>query len=348
MDTERNETNLTAEAQTSIEPSELTDEASQSNEMVDAEAELSDLDVLDASPAAIRRGRMVVGLILALGIVAVIVLIVMPPLSWKPPKSVKQNFESVSTAESVNPGEGERIALFYAPIEGSLHYHVKLQQHIEYHQGNPMRSSLEGRLEMFLPRRKDLAETVGMKLLHARMVIEDGERPVDLGESGEMLGGVSLYARLDAYNGLGLAIPDSNINPQVARVMYILAYALRNVWMPLPQEDVGRNATWRLSDVSDKGGHYSRRASTQLKFVDPDIQTQTTFELIQRDGNTERVAGSGKAEVLLRDHRVQSAKLVMSRNVDALGSGVVSQQIQFELAYDPEVQPGDLAVAPQN
>ena len=346
MDTEHNETNQPTEPQNNADETKHALEQSKDG-MEEAKTSAS-LDKLDASPTAVRRGRMVVGVMLVLAIVAVIVLIVMPPLSWKPPKSIKQNFESVSTAEAVEPGADERMALFYAPIENSLHYRVRLQQDVTYASGNPMHSTLAGRLEMFQPRRKDLSESVGMKLLNAQMTIEDGERPVELGESGEMLGGVSLYVRLDAHDGLGMAIPDSNINPQVARVMYILADALRNVWLPLPKEDVGLNAAWKLSEVTDRGGNYSRRASTQLNSIHPDVQTKTTFELIHRDGNTERVAGNGEVTVLLKDNRVQSAKLVMTRGVDASGSGVKSQRIEFELAYEPEVQPEAMVVEPQH
>ena len=41
-------------------------------------------DAQDLSLTAIRRGRMVVGIMLFLGVVAIVVLILMPPLSWKP------------------------------------------------------------------------------------------------------------------------------------------------------------------------------------------------------------------------------------------------------------------------
>ena len=230
------------------------------------DANASVLEAQDVTPEAIRRGRMVVGLILVLFAAAIVVLVVMPPLSWKPPKKVKQNFASLASAELVEAGQGEMRSLAYAPMGEHVFYRLSLEQDTSYAQGNQMSSKLEGRLEIFRPKRQDLADTVGLKLHDARTFVKDGDKQIEMGESAEMLGGVSLFTRLDAQDGMGLAVPESNVNPQVARVMYVLTDALRDIWIPLPKTDVGAGGSWTVTDVWDKSETYKRRAVSGLQF----------------------------------------------------------------------------------
>ncbi len=288
-------------------------------------------DAQDLSPTAIRRGRMVVGIMLFLGVVAIVVLILMPPLSWKPPKKQKQNFEPLSVVESVEQGAGERVSLSYAPVE-TLVYAVELEQDTRYASDRVMHSALSGHLELHTPQRKDLAETVGIRLKEAVMRVKDGERDIELGESGEMLSGVSLYARMDVHEGMGRAVPDSNINPQVARVMYILTDALRYMWPALPVESVGEGATWRLSDVVVPGGTYIRSATARLKSAkDNRFETETTIELLERRDGRSDVVGSGTAVVRVENGWLQDGQLTLNREGGEHLSGAQSQQIRMKI-----------------
>ncbi len=291
----------------------------------------------DVSPSAIRRGRLVVGVMLLLGALAILVVVLMPPLSWKPPKKMKQNFEPISVVESVEQGASDaRVSLAYDTHEMS--YAIELDQDTHYPDDKVMHIHLDGLLDLNRPKRGDLSETLGIRLKDSVFVsVKDGDREIELGELGEMLKGVTLYARLDAHDGMGRAVPDSDINPQVARVMYIVADALRYMWLALPGESVGVGAKWRLSDVEDSSGMYIRRAETQLTEVNESrfgnrIKTETAIELIERRDGNSVVIGSGKVVVTFKEGGIiERGKLTLTRQGGGDASGAQSQEIRFSL-----------------
>ena len=315
------------------ETGESTSESSESPDLLEEAAASgkpvasSELDALDATPSAIRRGRLVVGIMLALAVAAIVILIVMPPLSWKPPKSVKQNFESLSVAEAVQTGGGERISLAYQPVSDVLRYRVTISQSSVYAGGKPVNGVISADVELFVPSRSDLADTVGIRLESVESHVKDGDGDVTLESAGGMLMGVSLYTRLDPHHGMGRAVPDSNVNPQVARVLYILTDGLRDIWLPLPEEAVGVGGGWRVSSVGTQNLDVERRAETRVISVADGVSLETSYEFVRGGGKV----GGGKSSVLLRDGVVERGTVELKRDSALLDGGAQSQSVRLDI-----------------
>ena len=200
-----------------------------------------------------------------MGILAVVlvgVVVVMPPLSWKPPKKDVSKYPSVVnvTTSVVEPGD---IRLSYASIESPMTYRLTLEQRSEFSEAQRTRTHLESDVVFTRPQRSYADGEISFQLREVTADVFDGDREMELASPGDLIAGISLYSKLESQTGLGSVVPDANMNPQVKRVLFTVADALRFAWSPIPEGALGLGSRWMIS-TPESQTEYIRKGETAL------------------------------------------------------------------------------------
>ena len=291
------------------EPSGSSDEAT----LIDGHDELS--------PESRRRARMILAVAAVLAVVAFVMLYFIPPLSWTPQKEVRSNFRPVATVVHVEPGASAQHALSYAQLSSPIFYEMEVEQKTHYDKGDT-RVIIRAEVEIKVPERRDTDDTVAIVLDHVDAHAYDGDEEVRLASAGAMLERIALYARIEAQGGLGTIVPDANVNPQVARVLFILGDAFRQAWPPLPSEKLADGGSWQTEDTASDGpGRRSRIVLHDRGNGGYGLEVRTS---LVRKG-TDAELGNGRMEIELENGLVRSASVDYSRH-DAVIVGGAAQQ----------------------
>ena len=294
-------------------------------------AENARLDAMDALPENRRRSVIVLSVIAILIVTGLAVVIAMPPLSWTPQKEVKSNFYALQKVTDVEIGGRSGIELSYAPIVDKVVYHLELDQTTRYDSGGTSHVTLHTDVELMRPGRRESEDAVQIQLSDVETHVFDGDREVTLASAGAMLAGISLYSRLASNDGLVSVVPDANINPQVARVLYILADAMRQIWQPLPKESLGRSAHWKIVEDQESGIELAHRAEVHLgDAADGRYELVSDIQLFS-DRKGVHGAGKGNSRVILQNGVVQEGQFVLEREGSVVDGGGQQQRVEVRM-----------------
>lgn len=264
------------------------------------------LDALDAAPASRRRSAIILGMAGALFVFCLVVLILMPPLSWKSEKKVQSNYRIETELTQLEAGGGEKVELRYAPVTDRTVYGLKVHQKVEYGQGVVSEVQIETDVVWVRPQRRETDDAVMITLENVHVKVLDGADEVKLASIGGMLADVGVYSRLGAQEGLYTVVPEANVNPQVARVLLVVSDVIRQFWQPLPKEGVGAGAHWTYRDISGPKMPYYREASVTMKPRGDGYGLESHVEL---KGVEKALSGEGDGEIVLRDGRISEGRL---------------------------------------
>lgn len=288
------------------------------------------LDALDAQPATRRRKVSILTLMGVLLAVSVVVVVVCPPLSWKSAKKDESGYHAVaSVVGDAALGAMPLKALSYAHVgkAGAVYAFELTHASVIESSSKPVRARISGQIAFGHPTRHGQERALRFELLQVRTHVYDGDREVSLLSDGGMLDGVSLYTALDPVTGIGNMVPDANINPQVGRVLYIVADMLRYVWTPLLDRPVGDGGEWRWRDLAEKGRGRVREAVTSVALSGGGAVLTTRYGLF---GDSGKKSGSGEAVVRIADGgMVERARGALSYG--AAYQGMSSQEVSFTL-----------------
>ena len=276
------------------------------------------LDALDALPSSRRRSATVLGIAGVLFVFCLTVLILMPPLSWKSEKKDQASYVSLTEISQIEPGNGTQKSLSYQQIVEKTVYHLTLDEHILYGEGKQAEVSLETDVILSRPERRDFDDAVTFTLDDVHVKVLDGKDEVKLASIGGMLAGIAVYSRLGTKAGLYTVVPEANINPQVARVLFVFSDVFRQIWIPLPEAAIASGATWHLKDSGEQNASHYRASSVSFTSQDGKDLLDIKTDLF---GKKDSRLGDATAHVELQDGRVLSSELDYKRTERAYADG---------------------------
>lgn len=288
-----------------IKPQET--ESSSENSSLPDDRTLSEqnLDALDALPSSRRRSAIILGVAGTLFAFCLIILIIMPPLSWKSEKKKQSNYRVLTEISQVEAGPNAQALLRYEPIIEKTAYRLKLNHSAQYEKDVRTEVLLEADVVFTRPKRRESEDAIMAVLEDVHVKVLDGTDEVKLASIGEMLADIGVYSRLGAQDGLFTVVPEANINPQVARVLYVFADVIRQIWIPLPEEPVGNKGQWHFKDT-DTTMPYFRDSQVSFEVKGEHVTLDVTTGLFsQADGQQ----GNGKSHIELRNGRVIEAEI---------------------------------------
>ena len=300
-----------------------------------------EMDALDATPQAIRRGRLVVGIIIILALIAVAVIIIEPPLSWKPAHKRSNNYQLPPPAEIISQGNQPYIELRYAPVINPHLYHLNIQQlnHYQCHD-NPNNAcstkvTLKTDVLMEHPKRHHTERDIFFSLKNVDIHVFDNDREVSLASVDDMLGnnkgdnkkGVPVFSILDDIRGMGTIVTEENVNPQITRVLFILADGIRMIYQPLPETAVGTDATWNIkglvNDSKPSNEQWNENTHVQMKMDGENITLESSISL---KSPHEQDIGKGNALVMMKNGIIMHADVNLTRTSNSIeGASNISE-----------------------
>lgn len=293
------------------------------------------LDALDATPENRRRSFTILTIIVVLLILTIVMVICYPPLSWNSKKKDSDNFRILSeiTQNAVLSSSG--VEAGYRAIVSEKRYRLKLTDKSFYASGATTRTDMTSEVLVDRPQRSVAEDAVTIQLANVEAHVFDGDKEISLAGAGRMLAGVSLYARLMPHEGLSSVVPDANINPQVARVLFIVSDVLHYVWGPLP-ERIEAGAEWRFEDKKESDTPLAYRRFGNVRAVEvadggERIKLETSFEFSRADlgGLDGERHGGGQVESILEHGILKKAQGRLHRPTQG-GEGAESYEILFE------------------
>lgn len=299
--------------------------AEQSEEEIEREEAI--LDALDATPENRRRSAVILSIVAFLFVGIVAIIIIHPPMSKDVEKSDAHIYR-VMTEDVVSSAQtGDPIA--YSPIESSQTYRMSLEQKAIYADGVQTRIVLDSDVILDKPQRSvDLGVTI--QLADVSADVFDGDEHVKLASPGRMLAGVSLYARLLPQTGLSSVVPDANINPQVARVLFTVADVLHYAWLPLSSH-ISTDAEWTFSDKAElvSESAYRRHFSVSVRRWDSASQRA---ELVASLGFApDAPLDDGRIDLVIERGRLVSARGAVKRLPQKDAGGAREYDVKFEI-----------------
>lgn len=285
------------------------------------------LDALDALPSSRRRSAIILGTAGALFAFCLIILIIMPPLSWKSEKKKQSNYRSLTEISQVESEGDNLLALRYEPIIEKTTYTIDLQQVAKYPKDVRTEVHLKADVVFTRPQRRESEDAIMVVLENVDVKVLDGIEEVKLASIGEMLADIGIYSRMGTREGLFTVVPEANINPQVARVLYVFADAIRQVWIPLPEEGLGMKGQWHFKDM-DPEMPYFRDSQVAFETKGKSTLLDVTTGLFARTGGQQ---GSGKSHIEIAGGRVIEAE------VDYRHTPEVGENAASELLFHAEI-----------
>ena len=291
------------------------------------------LDALDEQPENKKRASIILIVIGVLFVFAVVIIYLFPPLGWTPQKDVKSDYQTTAVVENVQNSENASFDIAYQKIEKELVYSVELEQVSHYSNDAFSKLVLHADVNISRPARRNYDDEIAIRLENVDVHIFDGpEREVNLASAGELLEGIYMFSRLSEHDGMSSIVPDANINPQVARMLFAMSDAVRQIWLPLPSQKIGQDASWRVLDVDAPERLFQRDGRTVVKSIsDEEIKLETSYKLIQNENHRE--IGSGDNQVSIVRGVVQKAEVHFERIDSAFENGASKQNttLKFEL-----------------
>lgn len=299
--------------------------AEQSEEEIEREEAI--LDALDATPENRRRSAVILSIVAVLFVAIVALMILHPPMS-KDVEKGNAHIYRVMTADVVSSTQtGDPIA--YSPIESPQTYRMSLEQRAIYADDVQTRIVLDSDVILDKPQRSvDLGVTI--QLADVSADVFDGDEHVKLASPGRMLAGVSLYARLLPQTGLSSVVPDANINPQVARVLFTVADVLHYAWLPLSSH-ISTGAEWTFSDKADlvSDAAYRRHFSVSVRRWDSASQRA---ELVASLGFApDAPLDDGRIDLVIERGRLVSARGAVKYLPRKDAGGAREYDVKFEI-----------------
>ncbi|MBQ9394939.1 MAG: hypothetical protein IJU23_05420 [Proteobacteria bacterium] len=281
-------------------------------------------------PENLRVSRIVLVSIVTLFLFAVVTVILIPPLSWSPQKGVKSEFHAVSVAENVKNGAEPVVALAYKPfaVDGKRDVELKYSLHLKqttYYEGvTSVSIDMETEVVINRPGRRHREEEVDIRLENVVIHLFDEKTEVPMSSTGAMIEGISVRALIEPKGGMSNVIPPATkINPQAARILFIVADALRQVFLPLPEGEIGENATWELRDAA--GLDFIRRGRvTATEVSSKGAKLRTEFSLYKA-GKADAEVGRGEISSIMSEGLVEESD-IHYRRTHALFEGGASEQ----------------------
>ena len=308
----------------------------ESSETVSAESqELSEaeLDHQDVTPEAIRRGRILIGVILVLLVSAIAMIVIAPPLGWQPAKRQMSNYRLPGAVVVMDSGSSDALALSYAPVTEVVDYHLDIEQKTDY-EGHSTAAELHADVQMRPVLDSGDPHRIMLKVHGVDAHITDDGSEVSLASAGSMLSGISLFSVLDERRGIGTVVPDANINPQVGRVLYTMLDAVRLLWTALPDGNVGTGAVWEGRGMSDGEGKFFTEFRNTLSLAGGKPEIRMEYTLKHEEHGTAVSVGEGHGRVFLEAGCVKEGHLELNRTsgIDIGRSGNQVIKIDWHLA----------------
>ena len=288
-----------------IKPQET--ESSSENSSLPDDRTLSEqnLDALDALPSSRRRSATIFGIAVVLFTFCLIILIIMPPLSWKSEKKKQSNYRILTEISQVESEGGDLSVLRYEPIIEKTTYTIKLRQVAQYSNEERTEVHLNADIVFTRPQRRETEDAIMVVLENVEVEVFDDAEEVKLASIGGMLADIGIYSRMGTHEGLFTVVPEANINPQVARVLYVFADVIRQVWIPLPEESVGVKGQWHFKDT-DVSMPYYRDSQVGFEKQGDLVTLDVTTELFSQTAGAQ---GNGKSRIELHRGRVKEAEV---------------------------------------
>ncbi|GEM_PF-4300597 len=261
------------------------------------------LDALDALPSSRRRSAIILGIAGVLFAYCIIIIILMPPLSWKAEKKKQSNYRILTEISQVEAGADAQTSLRYAPVTEKSAYTLKLRQTAQYQENARTEVLLDADVIFTRPQRRETDDAIMVVFENVDVKVLDGTDAVELASIGGMLADIGIYSRLGAREGLFTVVAEADINPQVARVLYVFADVLRQVWIPLPEETVGNKGGWHFKDT-DTTLPYYRDSQVGFESQGDAVTLNVTTELFSRADGAQ---GNGKSRIEISHGRVKAA-----------------------------------------
>lgn len=323
------------------------EENAQSGRSDDAECDAGDagdagedarLSALDAAPESRRRVSVILAAVVLLFAAMIAVVFGFPPLSDVGNSRDADRYRILTDEIKIEslPDGADAFPFYKPPAESPLVYRLGLRQEAVYPGNASTRVELAADVGMQMPKRS-LADGVTIRLGDVSARVFDGDAEVKLPDSGRMLAGVSLYARFLPQTGLTNVMPDANINPQVARVLFIVSDVLHSAWIPLPDR-IAQGMTWTFADKADAVSDpaYRRFASVRVDAWDAQTKRCKLSGHVGFSGGD--AVGPANFEIDLEDGKLIRASGEFRRDVADSGAGAARFGVKFEItAKDGEI-----------
>ncbi len=296
-----------------------------------ADSEDARLSALDAAPESRRRVSAILIAVVLLFAAMIAAVFGFPPLSDVGNSRDADRYRILTDDVKIEsiPNDADAFPLYKPPAESPRVYRLALRQEAVYPGKAPTRVELAADVVMQMPKRS-LDNGVTIRLGDVTARVFDGDADVKLSDSGRMLAGVSLYARFLPQTGLTNVMPDANINPQVARVLYIVSDVLHSAWIPLPDR-IAPGLSWTFADKADavSDPSYRRFATVRVESWDaPTKRCKLSGRLGFSGGDAD---GPANFEIDLEDGNLIRASGAFGRDVDDSGAGASRFGVKFEI-----------------
>lgn len=297
---------------------------------VDVAVDAASDESSDEVPENLRVSRIVLISIAVLFLFTVVTVILIPPLSWSPQKGTKSQFHVVSVVEHVERGLTPSIDLSYLPLVGEgkernvAKYAAHIEQTTSYKEGAFVRIDMVANVVISKPSKRNQDEEIDIELEDVDLHLFDGEREVPMASTDALIEGISVRAVLDLKGGMSSIIPPaSKINPQIARILFTVSDAFRQAFLPLPEGEIGENASWELRDV--EGKDYMRRGEVKALDVSArGARLETEFSLY-KVAEPDTVVGHGKIRSLISGGVVEESVIEYNRTQELYEGGATGQ-----------------------
>ncbi len=320
------------------------EENAQSGCSDDAECDCGDavedarLNALDAAPESRRRVSAILTAVVLLFAAMIAVVFGFPPLSDVGNSRDADRYRILTDEIKIEslPDGADAFPFYKPPAESPLVYRLELSQDAVYSGNASTRVELSADVSVQTPKRS-VDDGVAIRLGDVSARVFDGSDEVKLSDSGRMLAGVSLYARFLPQTGLTNVMPDANINPQVARVLYIVSDVLHSAWIPLPDR-IAQGMTWTFADKADavSDSAYRRFASVRVDAWDAQTKRCKLSGHVGFSGGD--AVGPANFEIDLEDGKLIRASGEFRRDVADSGAGAARFGVKFEItAKDGEI-----------
>ena len=238
-----------------------------------AEAGAASADDEDAHVSEATRIKQVsIGLLIVLLFLATaIVVISIPPVGSQP---VSQSNESqfalgrkvmlLAPGDTTNARQLRYVA--FSENRAYARYKLFIQESNRYESGATVRT--EFRVDILMRRGisgNDRSVYISLDDGSVDVRVYDGDTLREIPDAGSMYQGIILEGRLDPVSGLSRLVPSTKINPQIARVLYIVSDVLRYAWVALPEPAIGVGGGWRMVDDTNAASGESVQVVAAVK-----------------------------------------------------------------------------------
>lgn len=297
----------------------------------------------DEVPENRRCARIVLISIFVLILFTLATVILVPPLSWTPQKGMKSEFHTVSEVGNVQQGASPSAELRYSAflseglVRSELKYGIHLEQTTKYEGDAQVRAEMDASILIRKPANCEREDEIEVYLEGVELHLFDGGNEVSLASTSAMIEGISIRSRLESKGGMSSILPPATkINPQTARILFIISDALRQIFPPLPDEKVGEDARWELRDLCENREGFIRKGKVRATgLTSEDVQLRTEFLLFDAQNRASEI-GSGVILSKMRRGDVEESDIYYSRKQSAYEGGASVQETRMKFVLEKE------------